>query len=240
MLRKIIIFGITVGLLYSQELPKLEIGTQPLPSVENIKTEVAPKIEESKLTKGLSYLDICTPKKSNSRDYSNYDNCREYYSKAAGNHLFTIDEFDLPTFFSGANGHKYKFITKIIVPQELIRDDKIYLTADSLNAEGSGEINGVNYFIKFHYFVNEEEIFGNNLLIELNGKNEIDLKLEVLFLSSQSYNFEKFNPLYTKDKKKLLNAINDLLNHNLTFQEKKRGKKKTIKLTSDHIGQIED
>lgn len=237
MLNKLIVAGLLSGVLFAQELPKLEIQeATSLPTAEESKNSV-----ETKLTKGLAYFDSCTQTDYiSSNDYKKDDKCREYYSEATSTYLFNINQFDLSSFLLNEYGNKLKFTTKIIVPEELIRDDKIYLLSDEFNSSMTGLIDDIiNFKSKYRYLINGEEISGNNILIDLKGKNTIDLTLELIFTIEYKKGIEQFNKMFNEDKNKALDTINKLINHNLMLQEKKRGEKKTVKLTSEYIGQVE-
>lgn len=233
MFKQFISTSLMFGVLFAQDLPKLE-EVPNLPILEQPKVNMEAKEEKIKLTKGLAYLDICTQSDYiSSNDFKKDLECREYYSKANEQYLFNINEFDLSKFLLNQYGNKLKFNTKIIIPQELIRDDKVYLLADSFNRNSQIQYEyKKGYFenatIKFRYFVNGEEVKGNNYLVELKGKDTIDLDMEMIFAIQYDAGVKKFNDLLQEDKEKTLNIINKFLNHNLQIQEKKEVKKRLL------------
>ncbi len=249
----------TTSILFSDaKLPPLE--TEKVQNVTAPAVSVKPK--ENNLI-GTSFLDICDIEKGKVSNYGKLDfhdlankhkngdkvtkSCKEYYSKATDSNLFVLDEWnDIPPFVIPLpeGGKLIKFTTKIKVPQEIIREDKIFIASDSFYGEKMGNLelttNTYSFRIPYIFAVNGKFLDGNNHLVTLNGKDYIDLELYGLFYTQeQQISFNNVMKKISENHKKFISAANGLLKFELKLQENKRGAKEFQVLTAKDIFQTE-
>ena len=215
---------------FSNELPPLDSGKK---SLETKKVEATKESQQDGKKSGLAYLDICQLKnaggimdiqKAKESGSKKVYNCREYYSNADETNPFTINEYDISSPFIGrtaGSGIYVKYSAIINVPLELIRKDKIYILANNFYGQVSGKKPSMisDYIVK----INGENIDGTSILVELKGKDEIEIELHAnIYTDPRVHNQAGAVNEFYNTKRDLFNQrMNQLTNINIKLQFQK-------------------